>query len=255
MNTKKEQPMSITCKSVNIHFDNDIYLNQVNLSLPEKKIVLLLGPSGSGKTALFNRLCGLEKPVNPDARIYWFDYPVSDLKDANKVRSQYISMIFSFYYFVHSLSVEDNIVLPAVMRGESTRKIRQKLDCLISTFSFDGNLQNNLDLKIMMKKPIARLSNGQKELVSIARAFMLDTPYVFADEMLRSFNRSTEQIIWKKLLSDNLGIGKTRGLFWITHKERLTKDDNIHRILTIENQTIKEVEGDQKNNFDHSAIT
>jgi len=246
--------MSIVCESVNIHFNNDIYLNQVNLKLPENKIILLLGPSGSGKTALFNRLCGLEKVVNPDARIYWDDYLVSDLKDANNVRSNYISMIFSFYYFVHSLSVKDNIILPSVMQGESSKKIRQKLDQLTSIFSFDNNSKHNLDLKNLMKKPIARLSNGQKELVGIARAFMLDTPYIFADEMLRSFNRSTEQMIWKKLLSDDLGIGKTRGLFWITHKERLTKDENIHRIITIENQTIKEVKRDQKNSFDHAAI-
>jgi len=228
--------MSIRCENIDIIFDNISFLEKVNLEIPECKRVLLYGPSGSGKTSIFNVLCGLSSAKNPEARTYWYDYSVSDLNEANKKRYQYISLIYSNFFYMQSLSVEENIVLPAVFAKMQSSAIAKMLDQLYTIFSFRDEGQKPLNLKDLRKRKMGQLSNGQKELVGIARALILDTPFIFADEMLRSYNSETEKVIWEKMMSPDLGIGSKRGFFLITHKEHLKNDRRIDIIYAIKNK-------------------
>jgi len=233
--------MNISSQSLNIMFDGIYYLKDTNITIPENKIILLFGPSGSGKTTLFNILCGLTPSCSAKTKVQWDDYIVSDLSHANKKRYKYISIVYSYFYFLQSLNVEENITLPSVFAKQSSSKINNKLDLLYSLFSFEGDMGKNLSLLNLSKRSIKSLSNGQKELVGIARAFMLDSPFIFADEMLRSFNREAEEAIWNKIMSDELGIGINKALFMITHKEHLKNDSRINTVYTIENKILKEI--------------
>jgi len=230
--------MSIRFENVDIIFDNISFLEKVSLEIPECKRVLLYGPSGSGKTSIFNVLCGLNQPHNADARTYWYDYSVTDLNEANKKRYQYISLIYSNFFYMQTLSVEENIVLPAVFAKRNPSDIAQMIDQLYTIFSFNDDGQKSLNLKDLRNRKIGQLSNGQKELVGIARALILDTPFIFADEMLRSYNSETEKAIWEKMMSSDLGIGSKRGFFLITHKEHLKNDHRIDIIYAIQNNKL-----------------
>lgn len=230
--------MSISCSQLNIVFDGNAYLRDVNFSVDPGEVVLLYGPSGSGKTTLFNILCAMSEPTDSKAEVLWRDYRVTSLEKANKVRYRYISMVYSLFYFLESLNVEQNIRLPAVFAGVPVKEIDRRLEELYRVFSFQGRLAN-LDLAALRYRSIDGLSNGQKELVGIARAFILDSPYVFADEMLRSFNKEGEELLWEKIVSSpELGIGSRRGFFMITHKHHLLHDPRIHKVYTIDNNAL-----------------
>ena len=96
--------MSISCRSLDVSFDGLVYLENVDITIPENKIVLLYGPSGSGKTTLFNILSGLSPTISERTRVFWSDYAVTDLSRANKIRYRYISVIYSHFYFLKSLN-------------------------------------------------------------------------------------------------------------------------------------------------------
>jgi putative ABC transport system ATP-binding protein len=230
--------MSIRCSHIDVVFDGNSYLKDVSFTVAPQEVVLLYGPSGSGKTTLFNILCAMSEATSSRAGVFWGDYQVCSLEKANKVRFRYISMVYSLFYFLESLNVEQNIRLPAVFAGVAEDEIDRRLEELYRVFAFDGKL-SNLDLSTLRARSIAGLSNGQKELVGIARAFVLDSPYVFADEILRSFNKEGEELLWEKILSSpELGIGSRRGFFMITHKEHLRHDPRISKVYTIDNSAL-----------------
>jgi putative ABC transport system ATP-binding protein len=232
--------MSITCKSLEIQFGSTLYLESTDLIIDDKSVVLLLGPSGSGKTTLFNIICRLTPTLSGNTSIYWFDYLADDINLANKMRYKYISMIYSHFYFLQSLDVEDNIKLPAVFSKQPSNQVKKRMEMLYDIFSFEGD-QAELSLKVLAGRKIGALSNGQKEMVGIARAFMNNAPFIFADELLRSYNRDAETVIWNKLFTPDLGVGIDKGFFMITHKDHLKSDHRIDHVYTIQNKQLKDI--------------
>jgi len=237
--------MSIRCESLNIAFDHHVFLEPTSLTIEKNAVVLLLGPSGSGKTTFFNIICCLMPKLSNRTKIYWFDYPVEDIKKANKERYKYISMIYSHFYFLQSLNVQDNIKLPAVFSKQPSNQIKKQLDKLYDILSFDGDMKETLSIKNLARRSIGSLSNGQKEIVGIARAFMNNAPFIFADELLRSYNRDAEIKIWEKLFSPDLGIGINKGFFMITHKDHLKEDPRINHVYSIVNKKLKDIKDEQ----------
>lgn len=155
-------------------------------------------------------------------------------------------MIYSVFNFIETISTKNNIMLPSLFAKE--KNIDSRLEELITLFDFGE--ESNINLKDLLKKNIGNLSNGQKEIVSISRALLMENPkFIFADEMLRSFNEDLEQEVWNKVLrylSDH-----NKSLFMITHKTHLGKNlvtsvqnncssEYRSRILTIEKQKLIE---------------
>lgn len=230
--------IKIGCRGVNVVFNGHEFLKNVNLDLCSNEINLLYGPSGSGKTTLFNILCGLAPDPVGGGEVFWGDYEVRSLRQASKVRHRYISMIFSTFYFLESLNVEQNIMLPVVLSRMDTGVAMSRLEKIYEVFSF-GSTMENLDLPGLRYRSYGGLSNGQKELVGIARGLIVDAPFIFADEMLRSFNREAEEVLWERFLgSSELGFGSERGFFMITHKEHLKDDERIHNAYRIEDKRL-----------------
>jgi len=235
--------MEIRCENVDIFFHasqdktgngKQVYLKNCSLTVPESRLVLLYGPNGSGKTSFFNVLCGLSKPKK--GNVYWNGWWVKRPGKANQVRHRYISMIFSEFIFMQSLSVRENLVMPAVFAGKDKEYIQDRLGMLQDVFRFEDP---RIDLgHISRQESIGELSSGQKALVSIARAFMLDTPFVFADEMFRSLDGQNAAMLWDRIINTpELGIRQGRTLFLISHMEAIKSDPHVDIIYTINNKT------------------
>jgi len=243
----------IIAKDLNINFSGkNLFSENINIELKEKQFTLLYGSSGSGKTTLFEMLSVLALPTQ--GKVIWGKEPMRSLNLANKNRFNQITSIYSVFNFIETLSIKDNILLPALFAKE--KNIEQNLTELEELLQFpnlkDGE-KSHVDLKDLLKKNIADLSNGQKEIIAIARALLLSNPkYLFADELLRSFNDDLEKKIWEKILC--FLVKHNKSLFMITHKTHLAdslqefiddKNRNTNnteaRILTIKNQELIEI--------------
>jgi ABC-type lipoprotein export system ATPase subunit len=151
-----------------------------------------------------------------------------------------MSLIPSQFLFFDNLRVKDNLTLPIYLAGKSKKEIKTRLEYLLETFSFhdsSGNL-DKISLKFLMKKKIKELSNGQKEIVSICRALLVDAPFILADEMLRSFNEEFERVVWEAFTK--IIRKENKGVLLITHKEHLKNYSEVDRVIRIKDKKLIE---------------
>lgn len=256
----------IECCDVCVQFGSDKnLLEEVTLEIPEKSIVLLYGPTGRGKTTLFNLISGLSFDGFKKGKIQWGNIPIDNMRIANKLRSQYISLIYSRFFFIYGLSIRENVILPALLSQKSNQFIDERLALLTEIFSFDerdysGELvgalnflkdqisPNNIRKNRRNKSPvmnIKHISNGMTEIVNIARAFILDTPFIFADELLRSYSDEEMKVIWNRVLDPRLGIKKNKSLFMITRKDYFREEgrEEIDIIYEIKDRRVVKIKG------------
>jgi ABC-type lipoprotein export system ATPase subunit len=212
MDQKKDK---ILLEDVNQYFNKrDLFDSPASIELKSGTVTMLYGRSGTGKSALFDMMSYLIPPR--DGKVFWEGEEISSLKHANKMRSKYIGMIFSNFSFISLLSIKENIMLAASLSGKED--LEQKLDLICDgILKFDDD-DSNLDLRnLISKNNVKNLSNGQKEIIAIASALLMDAKYLFVDEMLRSFPVETRKKIWRRLLKHFQERGT--GLFYISHWE------------------------------------
>jgi putative ABC transport system ATP-binding protein len=84
-------------------------LNDVDLEIAEREVVVLLGPSGSGKTTLLNIMGGLDRPTS--GRLFFRDLDLTDLEDPEltKYRRDHVGFVFQFYNLVPSLTALEKV--------------------------------------------------------------------------------------------------------------------------------------------------
>lgn len=208
-----EKTEALQLKKCNQYFGNtELFEEPVDLKIEPASVTLLYGKSGTGKSAIFDMLSYLVPPKTGE--VFWDGRKIERVEEANLHRARSIGLIFSNFSFISMLSVEDNLLLPASLCG--VENIDERLEVLYEEiFRFDEE-ERDIDLRFLLsKKNIDALSNGQKEIVMIASILLLDTKYLIADEMLRSFPDDTKEKIFRRILK-YLKKRET-GMLFITH--------------------------------------
>ena len=161
-------------KYFNKNKKNQIHvINDINLTLPEKGLVVLVGPSGSGKTTLLNVLGGLDKVQN--GTIDFGDVSIDKYRPKvwDKIRNEQIGYIFQNYNLLTNLTVYDNIALTLNMVGVVDKEeIDNRIEFLLEKVGL-GNYR---------RRRASQLSGGQQQRVAIARALAKNPRVIIADE-------------------------------------------------------------------------
>jgi len=228
--------MSISIKNINFLVDGkNLFKENISLTLKEKEKVLLYGPSGSGKTSIFKIITYFLYPSCGD--VFYDDTSINSFNGANKIRAKYISLIDSNFSFFNNLSIKDNIKSYAYFAKIDNKLINDKLEFIIDNFKFQND---NISLVNLLNKKISDLSNGQKEIIMISRALLLESKFIFADELLRSFNIDDKKDIFDKFIKTLNHFDM--GLFMISHENIFKQDKSINRVLTIKDKILQEEE-------------
>lgn len=226
-------PSTLRLLNVNQYFNGSYLFDEdVSLNIQENSATLLYGGSGSGKTSLLNILIALTQPTKGE--VFWEEHKISSVKTANKVRANFMSVLFSNFSFVKELSIKENILLGATLCKIENKE--EKLAEITETLLNFKKEDKNIDLGYLLQKgSIDDLSNGQKEIIALAATLLLQTKFFMADEMLRSFPEDTKTMILKRLLA--YFTKHQVGFFYITHWEdaqyiikEATLSYNIHKI-------------------------
>ncbi|KRL14758.1 ABC transporter ATP-binding protein [Schleiferilactobacillus perolens] len=192
-------------------------LDHANLSIEAGEFVAIVGPSGSGKSTLLHMLGGVDKPTSGTVHLY--DTNVFQLNETQLAifRRRQVGLIYQFYNLLPTLTVEENITLPADLDGQ---KVPEK------------EITELLAILGLSDKRTAlptTLSGGQQQRVAIGRALINHPAIVLADEPTGNLDQRNSQDIMDLLRAANTKRGQT--LVVITHDPDIAAQAD--RVMTI----------------------
>ena len=155
------------CKS----FGDIEVLKNINTTISQGEVVVIVGPSGSGKSTFLRCLNKLEEPTGGVIIVDDYDL-MAKTSDINKIREN-IGMVFQQFNLFSHLSVLQNIMLAPVDRKRMTKEQAEE------------KAKKLLDRVGLLEKADvypASLSGGQQQRVAIARALAMEPDIMLFDE-------------------------------------------------------------------------
>ncbi len=182
-------------------------LKGISFDVSAGEFVSIMGPSGCGKSTLLYLIGGLDTPDS--GLIEVCGHNVAGMSDNEKsvMRRRSVGFIFQFYNLVPNLSVEENVLLPAIMDGRINAQKRAYLTELL----------NVVGLYDKRKALPTELSGGQQQRVAIARALMMQPQVLLADEPTGNLDRRAGEGIMHLFQQVNKEMNVT--ILQVTHSE------------------------------------
>jgi len=205
----------IKFENVNFRYVEDRpVLDDVSFSAKAGTITAIIGPTGSGKSSLMALLLRMFDPQSGRITIDGHDireYQVNSLRSSISIALQE-NVLFA-------LRVRDNIkyVAPNASDNDVLEAIR-----VAAMDDYVDGLPDGIDT--ILSDRGGKISSGQKQRLSIARAVIRDTPILVLDEPTAALDAATEL----KVLTNLSEWGKDRAIFLITHRiSTIRRADNI----------------------------
>ena len=170
-----------------------IGVNRVNLSVPQGELVVIKGNSGSGKSTLLSLLAGLDRPSNGELTVAGHDLNTSSDTDLTRFRREVVGMVFQSFNLLPTLSVLENVCLPALLAGKAYEVVQPKALGLLEWLNLKGRLSH---------LP-GQLSGGEMQRTAIARALINDPAVILADEPTGNLDSRNGQIVIELLAELN----------------------------------------------------
>ena len=195
-------------------------LKDVNFNIEKNKITAIVGPTGAGKTTLVNLL------------LRFYDSPPgSILIDGDDIRDFDLSSLRAhFAYVSQDIALFNDTIKNNIIYGLENRFTEEKLIAAVKMSrlqNFISSLPQGFDTHIGDKG--VKLSGGEKQRVSIARAFLKGANILILDEATSSLDNQTERLIQEAI--DEAVKDKTT----IVIAHRLSTIKNADKIVVIEN--------------------
>ncbi len=154
-------------EGVRVGYQEADILHGVNLSLEEGKIVSVIGPNGAGKSTLLKTIFGLLQPNSGNISFKGED--ITGLKP-EKIVQKGISFVPQVENVFPNMSVKENLEMGAFIRSDD---FSHKYKEIYELFPV---------LEEKRKQKVGHLSGGQRQMVAMGRALMLDPEIILLDE-------------------------------------------------------------------------
>lgn len=148
-------------------------LADVSLELHEQELVSILGASGCGKTTLFHIISGLNKPQQGKV--------ILNGKDITGCPGQ-ISYMMQKDLLLPYRTIEDNVILPLLLKGEKKKEARKKVSLYFEEFGLEGT----------QKKYPRQLSGGMRQRAALLRTYMFSSDVALLDEPFSALDTLTK---------------------------------------------------------------
>ncbi|MET9274663.1 amino acid ABC transporter ATP-binding protein [Kribbella sp. NPDC003557] len=161
----------VALTGVNKHFGELHVLKDINLSIDQGEVVVVIGPSGSGKSTLCRAINRLE-PIDSGSITLDGQPLPSEGKELAKLRAD-VGMVFqSFNLFAHKTILQNVTLGPCKVRKTDPKQAEKRA----------MELLERVGVASQATKYPAQLSGGQQQRVAIARALAMDPKVILFDE-------------------------------------------------------------------------
>lgn len=192
-------------------FNNNLVLDELNLSVKENEFLTLLGPSGCGKTTTLRILGGFETPDS--GQVIFDGVDITNLPP-NK---RNLNTVFQKYALFTHMTIAENIAFGLKIKKKSKAYIDDKIKYALKLVNLDGFENRQVD----------SLSGGQQQRIAIARAIVNEPKVLLLDEPLGALDLKLRQDMAYELIRLKNELGIT--FIYVTHdqEEALTMSDTI----------------------------
>ena len=180
-------------------------LKNADLTIERGEFVSLMGASGSGKSTLLNLIAGIDRPTSGHIFVDGENITQFSRTRLARWRAENVGYIFQMHNLVPVLTAYENIELPLLLLGLSSRDRDKRVNIALEAVG----LMDRAD-----HYP-RQLSGGQEQRVGIARALVANPTIIVADEPTGDLDSETSEQILELLRRLNTELGMT--LLMVTH--------------------------------------
>ena len=199
-------------------------LHGITMEIMAKEIVTIVGASGVGKSTLLNLLGALDKPTSGKIEIEGTELSTMDDSELSEFRNRTMGFIFQFHHLLPELSATENVMLPALLKGESKKFIVNRA----------SNLLNDVGLSHRSNHKPSELSGGERQRVVVARSLMNEPKLILADEPAGNLDSRNAEALYELMWKLKEERGQTFVI--VTHNEELAR--RADRIIRLEDGLI-----------------
>lgn len=165
-------------KHISKSFDGIKIIEDISVSLGENEIVSLLGVSGAGKTTLFNVISGLIEP--DEGEVFLQEKNITG-------KAGHISYMLQKDLLLPYKTMEENVALPLIIKGEKKKKAIEKVNPKFAEFGLEGT----------QKKYPHQLSGGMRQRAALLRTYMFSEGVALLDEPFSALDTITKNAMHK----------------------------------------------------------
>ena len=202
-----------------------VVLSDLNAEIDTGRITVIRGRSGSGKSTLFNLIAGLDDPSSGEIRIAGELVSRMSPRQRAIFRRRHIGFVFQFFNLIPTLTVLENVRLPAELAGRPETAASESARQLLREVGLDDRHSDFPD----------RLSGGEQQRVAIARALIGAPALVLADEPTGNLDRPAGEAVLSLMRS----LMRERGVTVLlaTHSHRIAASADT-RLLLVDGQLV-----------------
>ncbi len=188
-------------------------LRGIDFQAGDGEFVAIMGRSGAGKSTLMYQMSLLDEPTSGEVLIAGKSTREMSEKTKVKFRLNTFGYVFQDYALMLELTALENVSLPLLMQGYSRRDADRKATESLTRVGLGERLEN---------LP-SKLSGGEQQRVSIARAIAHNPKILFADEPTANLDNESSRTVMK-IFEELNRAGQT--IIMVTHEEEYSRHAN-----------------------------
>lgn len=204
----------IKVKGIEKSYNDEKVLKGVSLEIQKGEFVSIMGESGSGKSTLLSILGGF---LTPDSgEVTWWGEDISTFNETRlaTLRSTEVGFVFQSFRLIPTLTVQDNLFLPATLGKRMSKETREYVAELVKELNLEG----------LLNKYPTQLSGGQCQRVAIIRALAYKPSLIILDEPTGALDSRMEERVMNLLSRVNRVHGTA--IVQVTHSKKVADYGN-----------------------------
>ncbi len=199
-------------------------LDDVSLDILEGEITTVVGASGSGKSTLLNLIGGIDAPTSGSIEIDGRDITRIGDREMTLLRRNTVGIVFQFFNLMPTLSVLENVTLPAELAGKNERESRERGMMLLEAVGMAARAGH---------RP-SELSGGEMQRTAIARALVNHPRILLADEPTGNLDSANGRAVLELL--ERISRNERLTLIMATHDPAIAA--NAERVIEMKDGKI-----------------